>query len=339
MNALGAWFRVGLPPATGGSALGVIELAAADGDAMDHALMAIGAPGVGVGEAKLRRIAGIDQGVVARVSKVAAVLMPHGSELVMRGIADELERLGIERRESQEQYPEAADRYEALMLETLARAASPMAIDVLLRQPEAWRRAPAGRDAESRRRSATLRRLIEPPLVAAIGYANVGKSTLLNALARRAVAVVSPEAGTTRDHVGATLDLGGLVVHWVDTPGLRPEGAGAIEAEAFAIARKRVADADLVVLCGDAEHGFASPSAWGVASVPVIRCGTKCDREIVPGSDVATAAERGDGIQRLAEAVREALVPQELISDPSAWHFHPLLEEIGVAEAPPGRYC
>ncbi len=54
----------------------------------------------------------------------------------------------------------------------------------------------------SEARDRVLRRLIDPPLVVAIGPPNIGKSSLLNALAGRSVALVADEAGTTRDHVG-----------------------------------------------------------------------------------------------------------------------------------------
>ncbi len=62
------------------------------------------------------------------------------------------------------------------------------------------------------------------------GAPNAGKSSLLNALARRDVAIVSEEAGTTRDVIEVHLDLGGLPVILTDTAGLR-EAEGAVEKE------------------------------------------------------------------------------------------------------------
>ena len=62
------------------------------------------------------------------------------------------------------------------------------------------------------------------------GPPNVGKSSLLNALARRDVAIVSEEAGTTRDVIEVRLDLDGLPVVVSDTAGLR-EAAGKVEQE------------------------------------------------------------------------------------------------------------
>ena len=65
------------------------------------------------------------------------------------------------------------------------------------------------------------------------GPPNAGKSSLLNALARRDVAIVSEEAGTTRDVIEVHLDLGGLPVILTDTAGLR-EAEGKVEAEGIA---------------------------------------------------------------------------------------------------------
>ena len=61
------------------------------------------------------------------------------------------------------------------------------------------------------------------------GAPNAGKSSLLNALARRDVAIVTDEPGTTRDLVHVALDLGGMKVVVTDTAGIR-EGAGKVEA-------------------------------------------------------------------------------------------------------------
>ena len=71
------------------------------------------------------------------------------------------------------------------------------------------------------------------------GAPNAGKSSLLNALARRDVAIVSEEAGTTRDVIEVHLDLGGLPVIVTDTAGLR-EAEGAVEAEGIKRALARV---------------------------------------------------------------------------------------------------
>ena len=83
------------------------------------------------------------------------------------------------------------------------------------------------------------------------GPPNVGKSSLLNALAKRDAAIVSEEAGTTRDVIEVHLDLGGLPVILTDTAGIR-EARGKVEAEGIRRALARVEDADLVLWLVDA---------------------------------------------------------------------------------------
>lgn len=82
--------------------------------------------------------------------------------------------------------------------------------------------------------------------VALVGPPNAGKSSLLNALTATQSAIVTPEAGTTRDVVAVTVDLGGYRVVIEDTAGLR-EGAAGVEAIGIARTRERMAAADLVV--------------------------------------------------------------------------------------------
>ena len=83
------------------------------------------------------------------------------------------------------------------------------------------------------------------------GPPNAGKSSLLNALARRDVAIVSEEAGTTRDVIEVHLDLGGIPVILVDTAGIR-EAMGKVEAAGIERALARVEQADLVLWLVDA---------------------------------------------------------------------------------------
>lgn len=86
--------------------------------------------------------------------------------------------------------------------------------------------------------------------VAILGAPNVGKSSLMNALARRDAAIVSDAAGTTRDVIEVSLDLGGYPAILADTAGLREFPEGAVEREGMVRARKRADQADLkIVLC------------------------------------------------------------------------------------------
>ena len=94
-------------------------------------------------------------------------------------------------------------------------------------------------------------RLRDGVRVVIAGPPNVGKSSLLNALARRDVAIVSEEAGTTRDVIEVHLDLGGIPVILTDTAGIR-EAQGRVEAVGIDRALARVEDADIVLWLADA---------------------------------------------------------------------------------------
>src|SRR5690348_7213105 len=94
-------------------------------------------------------------------------------------------------------------------------------------------------------------RLRDGLVVAIAGPPNAGKSTLLNRIARREAAIVSPYAGTTRDVIEVHLDLGGWPVTLLDTAGMR-EGEDPVEMEGVRRARERAAAADLVLWLVDA---------------------------------------------------------------------------------------
>jgi tRNA modification GTPase len=94
-------------------------------------------------------------------------------------------------------------------------------------------------------------RLRDGLVVAIAGPPNAGKSTLLNRLARREVAIVSPHPGTTRDVIEVHLDLDGYPVTLLDTAGIR-EGDDPVEQEGVRRARERAAAADFVLWVTDA---------------------------------------------------------------------------------------
>jgi len=96
-------------------------------------------------------------------------------------------------------------------------------------------------------------RLRDGLVVAIAGPPNAGKSTLLNRIAKREAAIVSPYAGTTRDVIEVHLDLGGWPVTLLDTAGMR-EGEDPVEMEGVRRARERAAAADLVLWLVDASE-------------------------------------------------------------------------------------
>lgn len=315
-------------------AVAVIQLAAPSEGAIDGALEAVCGRRVGVGRVVLGDLMGVDKGLVVRTEGSRALLMPHAGPFVIRRLIEELGGIGIvEGRGADplELFPEAWDQVEACALHAISVARSPRASVAILEEAQRWRRGGVVDEA----RGAVMDRLIWPATVCAAGPANVGKSTLLNALADRAVAVVADEAGTTRDHVGIEIDLGGVVVRWVDTPGIREglgEGAaGAVEGDAIELARRLIASADLVVSCGDGVSGFLGAEVVGEGA---LRCAMRCDRFGAPsGSAVRTAVgdarDRSRGLVALTAAVVDRLLPTRVVEGEGLWRFHPGLPEPG----------
>ena len=105
-------------------------------------------------------------------------------------------------------------------------------------------------------------RLRDGLVVAIAGPPNAGKSTLLNLIAKREAAIVSPYAGTTRDVIEVHLDLGGWPVTLLDTAGIRETG-DPVEMEGVRRARDRAAGADLVLWVVDA----SAPEAANLSPV------------------------------------------------------------------------
>ncbi len=145
------------------------------------------------------------------------------------------------------------------------------------------------------------------------GPPNVGKSSLMNALARRDVAIVSEEPGTTRDVLEVRLDLDGYMSIVADTAGLR-EAEGAIEQEGIRRALRRAEDADLVLWIVDATAPAAgTPAELRGEGHRILRILNKIDadnaRRAIP-SDHAISARTGAGISelvaRLGQIVRGA---------------------------------
>jgi tRNA modification GTPase len=150
-------------------------------------------------------------------------------------------------------------------------------------------------------------RLREGLVVAIAGPPNAGKSTLLNRIARREAAIVSPFAGTTRDVIEVHLDFDGYPVTLLDTAGIR-DTDDPVEREGVARARARAAAADLVLWVVDATEP-AIPAMAGPAPAWLVR--NKIDIAGVPGTaDIGGAgrafdvsATTGDGMTALVDAL------------------------------------
>jgi tRNA modification GTPase len=199
-------------------------------------------------------------------------------------------------------------------------------------------------------------RLRDGVTIAVVGAPNAGKSSLVNSLARRDVAIVSPEAGTTRDAIEVHLDLGGYPVILVDTAGLR-EAAGTIEAQGIARARARAESADLMLALFAAD---AAPDAETLAllderAVVVVSKADLADavRRSQPNggsavarapSDIAISTKTGAGLDRLLQIltarVGELLIDRGAAPPTRARHREALtrclsaLDAVQTAELP-----
>lgn len=139
--------------------------------------------------------------------------------------------------------------------------------------------------------------------VAIVGPPNAGKSSLLNRLAGREAAIVSEEAGTTRDVLEVRLDIAGVPVTLADTAGLR-EAANAIEREGVrrALARAEAADLRLVLVAPGAGGDFS------LAREGDIRVVNKLDLDAeVPEGAIGISALTGQGLDALEAALREKI--------------------------------
>ena len=144
--------------------------------------------------------------------------------------------------------------------------------------------------------------LREGALVVLCGRPNAGKSSLMNALLGEGRAIVSDEAGTTRDTIEEGAEIGGWPVRLVDTAGLR-EAEGEVEREGVRRAEALVAQADVVLHV--IEPGDEAPAPLGIPP-SAIRVFSKCDTTPPPNrptTPLLTSAKTGEGIDALKDAI------------------------------------
>ena len=169
-------------------------------------------------------------------------------------------------------------------------------------------------DGLARARQGALLR--EGMTVVLAGQPNVGKSSLLNALAGAELAIVTPVAGTTRDKISQTIQIEGVPVHIVDTAGLR-EATDEVERIGVSRSWAEIERADALLLLhdltrtGQADYDAAQAeigqrvSGLLQGSEKLVHVFNKCDLSAappgLPGESLLISAAKGDGLEALRQ--------------------------------------
>jgi tRNA modification GTPase len=152
--------------------------------------------------------------------------------------------------------------------------------------------------------------------IAVIGAPNAGKSSLINALAQRDVAIVSEIAGTTRDIIDVHLDIGGYPVIISDTAGLRPEqvnetGHDALESEGIRRALRKAQEADIRVIVYDGTQNTLDAASLALeAAENTIIVVNKADAGLIlrhPKNPLVISARTQDGLEAFIQALLQKI--------------------------------
>jgi tRNA modification GTPase len=152
------------------------------------------------------------------------------------------------------------------------------------------------------------------------GLPNVGKSSLLNALAGAELAIVTPVPGTTRDRIRETIQIEGVPLHVVDTAGLREDTADTVERIGIERSWSSISEADAVLFVRDlsrrGDPGYDAAEAAIAAKLPAdaLQVWNKADATAAaaPGG-IALSAKTGAGLETLRRAMLER----------AGWQAHP----------------
>jgi len=158
------------------------------------------------------------------------------------------------------------------------------------------------------------------------GQPNVGKSSLLNALAGAELAIVTPIPGTTRDKVSQTIQIEGVPLHITDTAGLRDDAADEVERIGVSRSWDAIADADVVLFLHDlgrvgqpdyeAEDERIRARLTGVDASRIVQVFNKADLAAAPAGEIALSLKTGAGLealrQRLLQTAGWQAVPEGL---------------------------
>lgn len=260
----------------------------------------------------------LDDALVMIESEAAVELCLHGSVAIVAAVRQALGDLGI-----CPGIPGSGSGYRDRCREALAEAATLPAARMLLDQAEGaldrelaeWVEVGAGeildRVAELRRRARVATRLLCPSRVVLAGPVNAGKSTLFNALVGRERAVVSGEAGTTRDAVGERVRWGAYPVELFDAAGERAEAGEDRSADLERAGQRRALElqgvADLVLRLDPRGRGERSSAARTSAGVPQVEFRSLDDGARDPEFGLSALGRPAEAVARIESAFHRVL--------------------------------
>ncbi len=177
-------------------------------------------------------------------------------------------------------------------------------------------RAAAARIDKALLSAEAAQRLREGFVVVIAGPPNVGKSTLMNILVGRDVAITSPFAGTTRDPIEVFLDLRGYPVTLMDTAGIR-DSEDPVEREGIKRALQRAQSADLTLWLYEME-----PNQPLIPRGPVLLVRTKIDRlesrsKLRAAQEFAISSKTGEGVDQVLDAIADLAVERMSCLEPA----------------------
>lgn len=250
----------------------------------------------------------------------------HGGQAVVRWILELLVQDGCTETRWQDLPPSwtgTVPNTDNRALEPLSRASTLRTANILLDQYHGafctavraildnWNTPAAESQLRELARFAPLgRHLVKPWHVVVAGAPNVGKSSLLNALAGYQRSIVAPIAGTTRDVVTVRLAWEGWPIEFADTAGMR-EAIESLEAGGIARAKQAVGHADLVVwVCDQTDPDSPLPPV-GLTDRPILIVRNKSDLadSATPDDSFPVSATTGAGIAGLGSVIARRLVP------------------------------
>ncbi len=149
--------------------------------------------------------------------------------------------------------------------------------------------------------------------IAIIGIPNAGKSSFLNAVCKEDRAIVTALAGTTRDVVKESVEVGGIKLNFLDTAGIRESG-DEIEKIGIERSRKAAANADVVIFITDAtvESEKEEEIAKLTEGRPTVKVCNKTDEEKYPKEGIRICAKTGENVDKVLEEVLKKVKSDEI---------------------------